>query len=333
MAVFHGGNLAAATQQFGVPIEEWVDLSTGINPHPYPIPDLEKDLWGRLPDQHLLQDLKEAAASYYGVDCANKVIPVSGTQTLLQILPHLFEKTKKVRIVGPTYKEHAYCWGLAGHDVKEVPLLSQAEAEGDIVIVVNPNNPTGEIYMPEDLLALAARQHAKGGSLIVDGAFMDCMPDIDLSQHVGCEGLMVLRSFGKFFGLAGIRLGFVLAAGSISQRLKDGIGPWAVNGPAMEIGRCAFRDDVWIEQTRVDLEDAQKRLDMLLQAGGLEVVGGTSLFRYCFHPNAGQVFEQLGKAGILTRPFADQPQHLRIGLPASEQGWSRLKKTLDKIHL
>ncbi|SCA55228.1 Threonine-phosphate decarboxylase [Candidatus Terasakiella magnetica] len=333
MAVFHGGNLAAAAQRFSVPQEKWVDLSTGINPHPYPIPPLEQDHWGRLPDQKLLQDLKEAAAFYYGVDDPEKVIPVSGTQTLLQILPHLFEKPKKVRIIGPTYKEHAYCWSLAGHDVMEVEDVYDAADEADILIIVNPNNPTGDVYEPDFLLELAAKQHAKGGYLIVDGAFLDCRPSLDISSHAGTDGLIILRSFGKFFGLAGIRLGFVLAGGKLADRLRDGIGPWAVNGPAMEIGKRAFRDVAWIKQTRADLIKATQRLDEILGSASIDVVGGTSLFRYCHHPKAPHIFEGLGKQGVLVRPFEDRAQYLRIGLPGPEKHWAILQESLKELDL
>jgi cobalamin biosynthesis protein CobC len=328
LTVFHGGNLAGAAQKFGVPDTGWVDLSTGINPTPYPIPDLGMDLWARLPDQNLLEDLKKAAVVCYGVPHADLVIPVSGTQILLQILPRLFDRPKKVRIVGPTYKEHEHCWKQAGHDVVEVPDMLTAEREGDIIIVVNPNNPTGDIYSLDDLLNLADKQHQKGGLLIVDGAFMDCTPSIDISPFAGRDGLVILRSFGKFFGLAGIRLGFVLIGGSLGERLKDGIGPWSVNGPALEIGRIALRDHEWITQMRQRLVESAKRLDEILQAVGFEICGGTSLFRYCKHKDAQGMYEYLGRNGILVRPFADQPNHLRFGLPAEESHWTRLISVL-----
>ena len=332
MAVFHGGNLAAATQKFGYPDGGWLDLSTGINPDGYPIPDLDKDLWGRLPDQALLQDLKEAAAFYYGCSDSEMVIPVSGTQTLLQILPHLFEKQKKVCIVEPTYKEHEFCWKLAGHDVRSVPDVLSAGDDCDILIVVNPNNPTGDILAPDTLLEIARKQHDKGGLLIVDGAFLDCTPALELSHLVGeTDGLLVLRSFGKFFGLAGIRLGFVLASGPLAQRLKDGIGPWAVNGPAMEVGCKAMRDVDWIKKTRAALIHSAQRLDQLMQDGGLEVLGGTSLFRFCQHKDAERIHNSLAEQGVLVRPFENLPDKLRFGLPGNEQQWAKLQKALEKL--
>ncbi len=332
MAVFHGGNLAAATQEFGYPDDGWLDLSTGINPNGYPIPQMETDLWGRLPDQDLLQALKESAAFYYGVSNANSVIPVSGTQTLLQILPHLFEKPKKVCIVEPTYKEHEFCWALAGHHVQSVPHINDAGDDCDVLIVVNPNNPTGDVLAPDTLLEIAHRQYKKGGLLIVDGAFLDCTPSLDLSHHVGeTEGLIVLRSFGKFFGLAGIRLGFVLAQGKLAERLKDGIGPWAVNGPALEIGRKAMRDVKWIQRTRQELAKSAQRLDQLLEGAGLEVAGGTSLFRFCHHQEAATVYRKLAQNGVLVRPFANLPDKLRFGLPGNESQWQKIQLILEKL--
>ncbi len=333
MSVFHGGNLAGAAEKFGIAQDKWVDLSTGINPNPYPIGELRNDLWERLPDQALLQELKEAAAFCYGVVDPDYVIPVSGTQTLLQILPHLFERPKKVRIVGPTYKEHGYCWKLAGHDVTETPDIFDAQEDADVLIVVNPNNPTGDVYAPDFLLSLAAKQHSKGGLLIVDGAFLDCTPIVDISPHVGTPGLMVLRSFGKFFGLAGIRLGFVLAEGVLAQRLKDGVGPWAVNGPAMEIGRRALQDVAWIKQTRADLTNSTLRMDDILQRAGLEIVGGTSLFRFCKHKNTTQIFQDLGRKAVLTRIFEDIPQHIRIGLPKREEQWKKVENAFFSLNL
>ncbi len=328
MAVFHGGNLAAAAKQFGIDQAHWVDLSTGINPHPYPIPSLATNLWARLPEENLLEALKGAAARYYGVETPEYVIPVSGTQTLLQILPHLFEKPKKVHIIAPTYNEHAYCWSLAGHTVREFEDIFEASQDSDVLIVVSPNNPTGDVYPPDFLLELAEKQHKRGGILIVDGAFMDCTPALDLSWAAGREGLVVLRSFGKFFGLAGLRLGFVLTGGELGQRLREGIGPWAVNGPALEIGRLALSDDDWIMATRKKLAEATLRLDALLTKGGLDVVGGTSLFRYCFSPNAQDIYQRLGENGILVRPFKERSGFLRFGLPGQEEQWLKLENAL-----
>ncbi|NVK17921.1 MAG: threonine-phosphate decarboxylase [Methylocystaceae bacterium] len=331
MSVYHGGNLAGAAAEFGIPRDKWIDLSTGINPNPYPVVNISDDLWARLPDQNRLVKLKEAAATYYQVQNPELVIPVSGTQTLLQILPHLFEKPKQVRILEPTYKEHAHCWALAGHNVKGVVDLEAAEKEADIIIVVNPNNPTGQTYQPNNLIALAKRQHKKGGLLIVDGAFVDCMADADISSHAGMDGLLILRSFGKFFGLAGIRLGFVLAGGALAERLKEGVGPWAVNGPALEIARQAFLDQQWIDETKIQLHNQAKRLDQLLTQNGYTVRGGTSLFRFVQCQNGQDLYHKLGQQGILIRPFADIADCVRMGLPKDESEWQKLKKIFKLI--
>lgn len=331
MSVYHGGNLAGAAVEFGIPRDKWVDLSTGINPNPYPVMNLSDDLWARLPDQNRLQDLKEAAAAYYNVDDPELVIPVSGTQTLLQILPHLFEKPKQVRILEPTYKEHAHCWAMAGHAVKGVADLATAEKDGDIIIVVNPNNPTGQTYAANELVELAKRQYAKGGLLIVDGAFADCTQEVDVSSHAGMNGLLVLRSFGKFFGLAGIRLGFVLAGGDLAVRLKEGIGPWAVNGPALEIARQAFLDKTWISQTKNRLEQQAADMDKMLTRYGFAIKGGTSLFRFFKCQEGQEIYRLLGEQGVLVRPFADIKDHIRIGLPKDEREWERLEIALKLI--
>lgn len=328
LSVFHGGDLAGAAQKFGVALDQWVDLSTGINPNPYPICDLDPRLWHRLPEQHYLDALKKAAATCYGVNNPQWVIPTSGTQTVLQILPRLYRDVKKVRVVGPTYKEHFHCWALAGHDVAYVSDLKCAD-DCDVLIVVNPNNPTGRIFSVESLLEARARLVARGGLLIVDGAFVDVMPDVDMSSQIGQDGLLVLRSFGKFYGLAGIRLGFVLAGGALGAKMSDAMGPWAVNGPALEIGRQALSDCQWQAKAASELKEAANRLDRICSKAGLEVVGGTSLFRFIETDNAAGLYEHLGRAGILVRPFDDLPRHIRLGLPGGERDWQRLEVALS----
>lgn len=335
MKVFHGGNLSEASKKFSIPLSEWVDLSTGINPHPYPVGELPQDCWSRLPEQSRLEALKEAACQYYGVVSSHHIVAVSGTQTLLQILPYLFGGNLRVRIVGPTYKEHEHCWGLAGHDVREVPDLATAQEEGHIVILVNPNNPTGEVYTPEVVEKVATEQQKKGGYLIVDGAFMDCTPDYDMSSlvgHPGLPGLIVLRSFGKFFGLAGIRLGFVLAPTELAERLEEGVGPWCVSGPAIEIGIQAFQDQAWVKATRIHLTGAANRLDQMLENAGLSVQGEASLFRYADHRQAHDIYLKLAARGVLVRPFEDQSHALRFGLP-HEKDWDRVEDALLSLNL
>lgn len=325
----HGGNLSAARARHPGAPEPWIDLSTGINPWPYPLPPLAPELWQRLPDDATLESLAEAAALYYGAPDARHVCAASGSQALIQALPRL-RPPGRVAVLGPTYAEHALAWANAGHSVAEVPELPETDA-WDVVIVVNPNNPTGAAVARADLLAAAARAAARGGWLVVDEAFADTCPEISVAAHAGAPGLIVLRSFGKFFGLAGLRLGFALAAPPWIERLRAVVGPWAVSGPAVAIARAAFHDTAWVSATRAALGAATEDLDRLLSDSGLSVVGGTPLFRLCELAEgdaAYRRFERLSAAGILVRRFEARPRWLRFGLPADAAARLRLAEAL-----
>ncbi len=194
---------------------------------------------------------------------------------------------------------------------------------------INPNNPDGRVLSRAALLDLAAKLRRKGGLLVVDEAFMDVgPPKASLAADVLCGNIVVLRSFGKFFGLAGVRLGFAIAAEDIAKRLRAALGPWAVSGPAIAIGAIALADMAWTASTQVRLAQAAQRLDELLVGAGVDIVGGTPLFRLAQTPAAAALHETLGGAGILVRRFAEQPAWLRFGLPGDEQAWERLASAL-----
>ncbi|CAA7621392.1 Threonine-phosphate decarboxylase [Candidatus Terasakiella magnetica] len=321
----HGGNLAAAEARWGIPEAGWLDLSTGINPWPYPIPRLAGRCWRRLPDAAREQALIAAARRHWSVPEGVEVVPAPGTQALIQALPRLLP-SGSVAIVSPTYGEHARAWSAAGHDVTEVDGLDSLTT-AQAALVVNPNNPDGRTHPPQALLDLAARMAAKGGFLVVDEAFGDAHPELSLAGRI-TPGLVVLRSFGKFFGLAGIRLGFALAEPGLAQRLGAMMGPWAVSGPALEIGIAALDDEAWGIATRARLHAASARLAVLLQNAGLEVVGGTTLFQLACHPDSAVLYDRLGRAGILVRAFAARPDWLRFGLPGSKRDEWRLRNAL-----
>ncbi|CUW38616.1 putative Histidinol-phosphate/aromatic aminotransferase and cobyric acid decarboxylase(Pyridoxal phosphate-dependent transferase, major domain,1-254) [Magnetospirillum sp. XM-1] len=249
----------------------------------------------------------------------------TGSQALIQALPRITETTDAA-ILAPTYGEHARAWTAAGHAVREVAGLDDI-GEARVVVAVNPNNPDGRVIAPQRLLELAARLAARGGLLIVDEAFCDERPELSLTAKVG-PGLVVLRSFGKFFGLAGLRLGFAVAEERMAARLADHLGPWPVSGPAFAIGAAALADQAWTEATITRLNDAAGRLDAILKGTGLEVLGGTCLFRLARHDRAGEVYERLGRAGILVRAFAFRADILRFGLPGSPAEEARLERAL-----
>lgn len=334
----HGGDPSWADRTFGAPAGGWLDLSTGINPWAWPVveklPELSPDLWQALPTTALADETRRAAAKAYGAPDADRVAVAPGTQSLIQWLPRL-RPLGSVAIVSPTYGEHVHCWRAAGHDVREVLDLADAGADSadaiaaDVIVVTNPNNPDGRTYAAAHLRDVARAQADRGGWLVVDEAFADPDPSASVVADADIEGLIVLRSFGKFFGLAGLRLGFAVAAPAIVQQIERAQGPWAVSGPALEIGRRALDDNAWIAATRQRLSAAATALDRDLAAAGFEAVGGTSLFRLVDHPDAARRFEALARAGVLVRRFDDAPSRLRFGLPGDEAQVTRLRQALD----
>jgi cobalamin biosynthetic protein CobC len=320
----HGGDLSAARRLFPDAPEPFIDLSTGINPNPYPLPQLPAELFARLPEAAAVALLAATAAQTYGAPSAAHVVSAPGTQILLSLVASLV-RPGRAAVVAPTYSEHSRAAALAGHDVIEVRDLG-AVADAALVVVTNPNNPDGRLFAKDDLLGVAKRLQERGGLLVVDEAFMDVGPSgLSLALEVARGNIVVLRSFGKFFGLAGLRLGFALAAPPLATRLAARLGPWAVSGPALAIGTKALADQDWIEATRRRIAQAAGRLDAVLKGSGLDIVGGTSLFRLVRTPMANEWFRHLGRAGILTRVFAEHPTWLRFGLPANEQEWQRLQ--------
>ncbi len=326
-AVDHGGSLGRAKALFPHAPQPFVDLSTGINPHSYPLFDLPATVLSRLPEAGRLHELAEVAAATYGAPSSAHVAAAPGTQILLPRVASLVRPGKAL-VLGPTYAEHARAAAIAGHAVAEVGDVD-ALAEADLAVLVNPNNPDGRVIEHDRLRGLAARLRARGGLLVVDEAFMDVGPtEHSLAGDVGEGGIVVLRSFGKFFGLAGVRLGFALADLVTVERLEAQLGPWSVAGPALEYGIRALADTTWQGAMRARLATEAERLDRLFGRFGVPVAGGTTLFRYLSFTNAPSLFSALGEQGILVRHFAGRPQVLRAGLPGSEEEWQRLAGAL-----
>jgi cobalamin biosynthetic protein CobC len=322
----HGGDLDELRRLFPGAPKPFIDLSTGINPFAYPIPALTPAVFARLPEPAALDALRAAAAVRYGAPSPAHVVAAPGTQILLSALAAL-RPPGRAAILGPTYAEHARAAALAGHAVRDVRAIDDLAA-ADLAVTVNPNNPDGRVTGRATLLALARALADRGGLLVVDEAFMDVGPrEASLAGEVG-SNIVVLRSFGKFFGLAGLRLGFALASPDIAARLAAALGPWAVSGPALAIGAAALADHAWSAAMGGRLAAEAGRLDQLLAGAGLAVIGGTSLFRLVSSPAAGTWFVRLGRAGILVRRFAEQPAWLRFGLPPDETSWQRLGAAL-----
>jgi cobalamin biosynthesis protein CobC len=326
-AVDHGGSLGRARVLFPNAVLPFVDLSTGINPLSYPLFDLPATSLWRLPEAGRARELTGIAARTYGAPSPANVVAAPGTQILL---PRVASRVRsgKALVLGPTYAEHARAAAIAGHEVSEVSDFA-ALAQADLAVIVNPNNPDGRVIERDRLLALAAGLRAKGGLLVVDEAFMDVGPrQHSLAGDVGQGGIVVLRSFGKFFGLAGLRLGFALSDAATVEALETQFGPWAVAGPALEYGIRALADIGWQDAMRASLTDAAARLDSLFDRFGVPVAGGTTLFRYLSLPDAAGLFSALGERGVLLRHFSGRPHVLRAGLPGSQEEWLRLESAL-----
>lgn len=325
----HGGSVALAEKVFGVPTQGWLDLSTGINPDAFSFPEVSNELWQKLPDTTLTDACIDTAAKYFGCNSRDCIVPGPGTQALIQWLPWL-RPPSTTAIIGPTYTGHASAWQVAGHEVTEINDLPNW---GDFatVIVTNPNNPDGRQFKAEDLASLSERQAHGGGLLVVDESFIDASPTNSVSRIAGKQGLIVLRSFGKFFGLAGLRLGFALADAETAEMLRNVIGPWPVSGPALEIGKQAMADLSWQQNMRISLKKRSKKMGELLDRYNFESLGGTSLFLLGGHPDAYSLYSHLAKNGVLTRAFEGQPDRLRFGIPRDENDFVRTERALHQF--
>ncbi|MEW5973309.1 MAG: threonine-phosphate decarboxylase CobD [Pseudomonadota bacterium] len=322
----HGGRLHEAARWHGIPPGDWLDLSTGINPHGWPVLPLPPEVWLRLPEED--DGLEQAARDYYG--CVS-LLPVGGSQAAIQALP-LLRPACRVGIISPGYAEHAQAWRRAGHEVaplapEDIPFKLD---ELDVLLIINPNNPTGHAFDPARLLDWYARLAARGGWLVVDEAFVDVTPECSLAASCPKPGLVVLRSLGKFFGLAGARVGFVLAEPALLEALRERLGPWSIAHPSRHVARLALQDAPWQASARERLTLDSTRLAGLLAAHSLAPHGGCALFQWVKTPEADRIHDELAWRGILVRRF-DNPASLRFGLPENEAEWQRLETALDEV--
>ena len=312
----HGGNLDAAQARWGG--DDWIDLSTGINRVPYPVPPLPPAAWTALPTRAAMDALIAAARAAYATPAA--ILPVAGAQAAIQMIPRL-AAPGRARVLGPTYNEHAAALRAAGWLVDEVTRPDDLPG-ADLAVVVNPNNPDGATHAPAGLRALAGQV----GLLVVDESFADPVPALSLAPDPGAA--LVLRSFGKFYGLAGLRLGFVLGAPGRIEALRAMAGPWPVSGAAIAVGQAALRDTAWQAATSARLRSEVPRLDALAQDAGWRVAGGTDLFRLYETPDAAAAQDRLARARIWSRIFPWHDRWLRLGLPGSPAEWARLAAAL-----
>lgn len=319
----HGGNLNDAVARFGRPRLQWLDLSTGINPRGYPVPALQPDAWHRLPEEN--PDFIAAARAYYR---APHLLAIAGSQAAIQALPMLRSRSRVI-VAAPAYAEHAHRWQSAGHLMREVAYdqLGKNIDDCEVMVICNPNNPTGARVAPELLVQWAGRLAARDGWLVVDEAFADATSEQSVAAWSDRPGLIVLRSVGKFFGLAGLRLGFVAAQQQLLDQLAELLGPWAVSRPAQDIGCAALSDRAWQHATRERLLADGARLHNLLAVHSMHA-SGSALYQWWPEPQATAFLQHMAEQGIWVRLFTRGAQGIRLGLPEHESDWTRLEQAL-----
>ncbi|MEP7044724.1 MAG: threonine-phosphate decarboxylase CobD [Dokdonella sp.] len=322
----HGGRLRRAAREYAIARESWLDISTAVSPYAWSVPAVPADVWQRLPEDD--DGLVEIARDYY---TATQLLPVAGSQAAIQALPTLRARSR-VGVIAPGYAEHAHAWRRAGHQVElcRAAELFAPTAHFDVIVLIHPNNPGGERFAVDELLQLHANLAARGGWLIVDEAFIDVMPASSLCPYSDREGLIVLRSIGKFFGLAGARAGFVCAAPALLDALRERLGPWTLSGPTRHVLQQALADRAWQANARVALVDASARLAQLLLHHAIEPTAGSAFFQWWRDESAPTLHRALARRGILTRLF-DTPTSLRFGLPGDAAAFARLDEVLREV--
>ncbi|MFS8366936.1 threonine-phosphate decarboxylase CobD [Acetobacter oryzifermentans] len=330
----HGGQVQKVMQMFANAPQPFVDLSTGISPFAYPakLPDLSA--LHTLPEEAEEAALQMAAATAYGVSDPSMVVAGGGSQSLIALLPRVL-KAERACILGSTYSGHMQAWKKNGIPVSEVPDFAQlqlaAQQKNTVCIICNPNNPDGRLIGASHLLDLANICQAAGSWLVVDEAFADITGQ-SVASALPHPALLVLRSFGKTYGLPGVRLGFLLAQPSVAAYARDLLGSWPVSTIALAVGCQALQDKEWLKQTSTKLYAASLRLKKLLTKAGLSHKGQAVLFELVECERAAELWQHLCQQGIVTRIFPYNTHWLRMGLPASEVQWHRLEAALQAWH-
>lgn len=325
----HGGRLYEAGRRWGIPVGDWLDLSTGISPWTWPVPTLPASVWQRLPEED--DGLAACCRHWLAAPADAGCLPVPGSQAALQLLPRL-RTTCRVGVPWPGYREHALAWQREGHSVVSLSVdqIDAALPDLDVLVCINPNNPTGHLYSLDTLLRWHQQLAGKGGWLVVDEAFLDASEGESLASHCGKPGLIVLRSLGKFFGLAGLRAGVMVGPVAVCEALADLLGPWALSHPARWLMAQAVQDRDWQQQQRARLQQARLRLNGLLKKACLRPQGDSDLFALCLHDDAEAIRDGLASQGVLVRHF-QQPGALRFGLPGNESEEQRLLLALQTL--
>lgn len=327
--MYHGGNLTEATRRFGTPAGGWLDLSTGINPEPYPHTHIGSEALAQLPQPDASNHMIDAARRCYQVPDGTDVIAGPGTEFLIDLIARQLTQ-KRAAIIGPTYGGHAEAWERLGCDIGFVSRPRDIPLDATALTVVNPNNPDGSEWQPKELIAIAEDLAAREGWLIVDEAFCDVRPELSIIPYMGALPVVVLRSFGKFYGLAGLRLGFAIAPPAMVASLSAAMPPWSVSGPAIEVGARALADHEWATATRSAVADGSQRLVSLLSNSGFRIEANAGLFVLASCLDAAGVHRQLAQAGVWTRIFDYAPTWIRFGLPPRD-AWKRFEAAVSLL--
>jgi len=320
----HGGRLREAMAAHPDAREPWLDLSTGINPEPWSGPRASAGALGRLPDPGTLAELEATAARAFGVADAGRVVALAGADTALRLAPLLLGEGA-VALVAPIYGGHVEAW--SGRRPTTVCAIDHPRAvDADILVLANPNNPDGRQTSRDAVRGLVEARSARGRWTIVDESFVETAPHLSVADQT-IERLMVLRSFGKFYGLPGARLGFVISDNDLARKFRAILGDWPVSADALALGLGAYADEAWRRATASWLAAQARNVDAVLSGAGLVVLGGCDLFRWVEAPDAHRLFSALCAQGVLTRPFAEHPTRLRFGVPARHD-LDRLRRAL-----
>ncbi|MBL6945596.1 MAG: threonine-phosphate decarboxylase [Rhodospirillales bacterium] len=335
-AIRHGGELSKVQKRHPEAPLPWLDLSTGVNPNPYPwqdkvSPEVLLAATARLPDRHMLTACRDAWTHYLGATNPDEWTLSAGSQAVINLLPQIFPD-HGISLPEPTYGEHVRVWRNAN---RRVSRFQSNELHGltfpprQVVILTNPNNPDGYVHRPNELLRLAGRLNEQSSFLIVDEAFCDVVPDVSLADNDLPSNVILMRSFGKFFGLAGLRIGCFIASHALREHLQTLLGPWSVNGTALLIAAQALNDQTWISETKGRLRRDGNKLRQTLKDAGLDIIGATDLFCLIRSADAAELAHRLARSGIYVRSFVENAETLRLGLPADDQGFARLKAALQ----
>jgi cobalamin biosynthesis protein CobC len=327
----HGGDLTEAKKVFNhISIDSWIDLSTGINLNSYNDTGIGLSNLDKLPTKDSYDELVSAAKNYYSVSDTNRLCISSGAQSLINILPYIFSIEKNVAIFSPTYSEHAISWKKANYSIREINKIDQILNE-DIVVITNPNNPDGLVYSHSDIEEIYSKIVKNKGLLIIDESFIDATPELSFVKKLQNRNIIILKSFGKFFGLAGLRLGFAIGNEGIISDLENILGPWPVSTIALNIATKAMSDIDWIKGTRSLLLKLSEELNSNLSSSGYNIYGTTAFFTLISVENSTKMQRELANKGIWTRIFDYNNRWVRIGVPKDKETLEYLFNAIGKI--